>query len=834
MTARWWASGVSWLDVKLGLRMIPKHPGISLVIVLSLAVGIPVSLMPHHLLDAATGESPPFHDGERVVGIIGVGQQGSDLLRLGDYERLRARLTTFAWLGAAIPGEINVISGDGRSEGERGALMTASSFALARVPPMMGRVLSAADEVEGAPDVAVVGYDFWRTRLGGAHDVVGTTLRVAGVPTTIVGVMPEGFAMPSTEQVWLPLRLRSVDYGDRLGPAVWMYGRLADGVSLTQARAELRTVDLQAVPGVRPDPIRAEAVAFSTLAVGEPQGGVMWLLLTIAQAVPLVFLLIVCGNAGILLFARTATRSGEVAVRTALGASRARIVGQLFVEALLLALLATGVGLLVIDTALTRLEPRFTLPFWFELDVTPKFVLKALGLSVLSGVVAGVLPALRATGSMLQRTLQSAGTGGTLRFGRVAGALIVLEVGLGVAALFAGGMTWRLFRPNPDEHTRAADGDRYLVASITIPRSGLGLDAAGPGDEELRVRLATMQEELGRRLTSQPAVRRWAFSDEPPGEETDERRVRVDGDGYPADHRGRPAVATFVDPAFFAVLDVSPVQGRLFGAGDVSLDPAVEPTAVIVNQKFLDRRGMHPQNAIGARIRFTYSGDREPGPWREIVGVVPNIEASEDRVLFDGTPVVYIPATPGTLNPMTLLIDLRANPSAFVPRLRPLVAEADPTALLDDVYALEDLPDDGSLVVRVAMSVMTVLSLLAILLSTTALYALMSMTVAQRTREIGIRLALGGTAGGVMMTVARRALTQIAVGVALGAGFWMAVLLWASGGGSGGELEQALAVWPYVLAAAAGVVIAIGLAASLAPTVRGVRMPPVEALRVDG
>ncbi len=829
-----WGLGFSWLDVKLGMRMMLKYPGVSLGIVFALAVGIPVSLVPNHLLDALTGESPPFDEGERVVGVVGVGREGSDL-RVGDYELLRSRVKSLAWLGAAMPGEVNVISGDGRSDGERGALMTASSFALARVPPMMGRVFSAADEVDGAPHVVVVGHDFWRRRLAGAPNVVGTSLRIAGMRTTIVGVMPEGFSMPNTEQVWLPLRLRSAAYADGLGPAVLMYGRLADGVSVAQARAELGAVGLPTVPGVRPDPIRAEIVAFSTTQVGEPPGGVMWLLLAIAQTVPLVLLLIACGNAGILLLARTATRSGEVAVRTALGASRARIVGQLFVEALLLALLATGVGLVVIDTALARLEPRLTLPFWFDPGLTPKFVLKALGLAVLSAVFAGVLPALRATGRMLQGTLQSAGTGGgTLRFGRVAGALIVAEVALAVGALFAGGMAWRLPQPTPDEGTHAAQSDRYLVASVAIPRSGLGPETWGLGGEELRVRLASMQEELGRRLTSQPTVRRWAFSDVPPGGEYDVRQVRVDGDGYPPDHPGLAGLATFIDPAFFSVLDVSAVQGRLFGAGDVSPDPAVEPTAAIVNMTFLDRRGMRPERSIGARIRFTDDGDSEPGPWREIVGVVPNLEASEDRVFFDGSPVVYLPATPGTLNPVTLLIDLGTEPMAFASRLRSLLAEADPTAILGDVSALDDLPDEAGMLARIVTSVMTGLSLLGILLSTTALYAIMSITVTQRTREMGIRLALGGNPGGVIMTVARRALGQIALGVTLAVGFWVAVVVWGLGSGVAAEGAESLAVWPYMLAAAAGVVIAIGLAASLGPTLRGVRMRPVEALRVEG
>jgi putative ABC transport system permease protein len=326
-------------------------------------------------------------------------------------------------------------------------------------------------------------------------------------------------------------------------------------------------------------------------------------------------------------------------------------------------------------------------------------------------------------------------------------------------------------------------------------------------------------------------VRRWTFSDQPPGEEAVERLVRMDRD--PADHPGLAGVATFVDPSFFAVLDVSPLAGRLFDARDVSLDPAREPTAVIVNAKFLERRGMQPQRAIGTRFRFIDGRSAAPTPWKEIVGVVPNIEPSEDRVFADGTPVVFMPVASGSLNPMTLTIDLGKSPLAFAPKLRSLVAEADPTAFVSEVAALDDLPGELN-VLAVATTVMTGLSVLAMVLAATALYALMSMTVAQRKREFGIRLALGGSAIGVMITVARRALVQIALGLVWGAGLWVAVMSWALTATAGSEAEKMRAPWPYVLAAAAAVVIAVALAAALGPTLRYVRMRPVETLRVDG
>jgi hypothetical protein len=493
------------------------------------------------------------------------------------------------------------------------------------------------------------------------------------------------------------------------------------------------------------------------------------------------------------------------------------------------------VGLLAIELIMRRIEPRLTLPFWLDLSVTPELVIKALSLAVLSAVIAGVLPALRATGAGLQRTLKSSGGGGgTLRFGRLVGALIVVEVALGVGALFGGAVAWYLFRPTPDMQTRAADADRYLVARITIPRPALPENDAALGSEGRRIRVASILEDLGHRLDSEPGIRGWALSDAPPGEERYERRVRMEGDGQPAGYPGLPGVRTDVDPAFFRVLNVTPIQGRLLDAGDVPLDAAGSPTAVVVNMKFLERRGLSPA-AVGRAIRFTNGPDEPPGPWMDIVGVVPNLVASEDRVFLDGTPVVYLPATPGNLNPATIVLDAGDDPVAFTPRLRALLAETDPAAMLDNVYPLDDMPNDDATAMRIASSVMGGLALIAIVLSTAALYALMSLTVARRTREIGIRVALGGNAGRIIMTVARRALVQLGSGVALGAGIWVAALSSLIGGdGSPDELERSLAVWPLLLLATVGVVLAIGLVACLVPTLRGLRIRPVEALRVDG
>ena len=281
-----------------------------------------------------------------------------------------------------------------------------------------------------------------------------------------------------------------------------------------------------------------------------------------------------------------------------------------------------------------------------------------------------------------------------------------------------------------------------------------------------------MQEALARQLATQPGVRSWAFSDATPGDGRFERRGRVEGDGLPADSPGLPVVTSQVEPGFFSTLGIESLHGRTFERGDVPVEAGQTPTRVLVNTKFLDRRGMDYRSAVGRTMRISDPGEAPTGPWMEIVGVVPDLEASLGRAIFDGTPMAYLPAAPGGVHPLTLVIDLGDDPTAFAPVLRRLLADADPTVILSDVVALDELPNGAALVQRTASGILVGLSLIAIVLSTAALYALMSFTVARRTREIGVRIALGGKSSRIVASIARRPLRQLMFGVMLGTGFW--------------------------------------------------------------
>src|SRR5688572_26932210 len=401
----------SWLDVKLGLRMLPKHPMLNLAAVFALAVGIPVGLAPSHLARALEAPLPGDAD-DRVRAIRYWDPLSSGVAPTwdGEFAFWAQTLRSFSTLGAFRTSTYNVASADERAAPADGAQLSASVFQLLGARAIVGRVFDAGDFAPGAPDVVVIGHGLWSSRFGQDPGVLGRSIRVGGNPHVVVGVMPDGFAFPTNEAFWLPLRLTSVG-GMQERMRVQVLGRLADGVSAQQAQAELSSLvqpPLTSAASVNEAGerarLRAEVVPFGLLYLGLPAGGLASLTeFRYVQALMLVLLLVACGNVAMLVFARTATRLRELAIRTSLGASRARIVSQIFVEALLLAVIAAGVGVLVFNWALDHvnlagLAGESALPYWLSLGLTSETALSALARAAVSATVAGVLPATVSTG----------------------------------------------------------------------------------------------------------------------------------------------------------------------------------------------------------------------------------------------------------------------------------------------------------------------------------------------------------------------------------------------------------------------------------------------------
>jgi putative ABC transport system permease protein len=833
----------SWLDLKLGLRMLVKQPGLTLVAVFALSVGIPASLLPWHAYQVF--EAPlPFDDGERVVGLhnLEIPDNQPVSRSLHDFILWKEELESVQSLAATRSDPYNVISADGRAEPVRGAEMTATGFRALRVPPIGGRVLLESDEVPGAPDVVVISYDLWQLRLGGDRDAVGSTIRIGEKPHQVVGIMPEGFLFPVRDYLWLPFRHQATDYERGAGPDVEVFGRLADGVSLEQAQAELSALGLRMAEEF-PDThgqLRPEVGGFTEMRLGL-DGPDEFFVVSIMQLIVLALLAIVCGNVGTLILARTAVRSGEIATRTALGASRVRIVSQLFTESFVLAVVSAGVGLLLIDVFVSRFAERAYIeaPFWLDFGVTPKTAATALGLAVFCAVIAGVLPALKATGDGVQRALQRAAGGSGIRFGRGASLLIVTEVALAVAFLTLGGT---IFSSLPRSSAAVAiDPAEFMTAMARIPWTD---HEAAEGDlrvAEFRAKVANAHEELARRLASEPGVRGAALGSYLPGMRHPSFRVEIEEENPPSGFRGHVVARAYVDVGFFEGFGAPMLNGRDFTTADLvgsirwhareGLPP--DRTAVIVNSAFVEAV-FQGGNPIGRRLRYVTAEDREPGPWYEIIGVVGELAMNNDVSVSDVIDVgdrrsegLYHPVAPGEIHPIWAAVRVGENPLAFTPRLRQIASEIDADAMIQFAVPLGEAPNPDRAIVRYGTILLMSLAAIAIVLSAAGLYALMSFTVSQRTREIGIRTALGARPTTILAAIAKRAFLQLLAGVLAGVGLALLLIAMVSGEGALPDSGK----WVVPLASVAAFILLIGMLACVAPTLRGLRIRPVEALK---
>lgn len=818
---------VSWLDVKLGVRMLGKHPGLTLVSTFALAVGIPVGLGPDHFVDGILAPLP-VPEGHRIRALrlwspaLGRAEGITHL----DFEVWRDGLGSFQELAAFRETRHNVDAASGVGGAVRGAEVTASTFTLLRVLPLLGRALQPADERPGGEAVVVIGHDLWQARYAGDPAVVGRSIRLGNAPHTVVGVMPEGFNFPERQDLWIPLRLPATAHPDDAIP-VTVFGRLAPGATDAQARAEFSSVAQRSAPTGR-DPLavpQVEAFAY-TLLPGLGTGLRATREFMAFRALALVVLLVACANVGMLVFARTATRAGELAVRTALGAGRVRIVTQIFVECLVLALFAAGVGLFVLMGVVQVVwwvmpaGVATALPYWIDWGLRADLVVRSVGLAAVCAVAAGVVPAMRLTGRSVQATLQrTRAARAGVRFGGVAGILIVADVAVAVAAVGFATTAMDVVEEARSAHERVGiAAEEYLAASITVPAPEVDASGSG-GTTEWTVRTASLQQELVRRLEAEPEVRAVAVAEALPRMQHRTSRVEAEGMDLPDGREGVSVRVARVDLNYFDALGRPILSGRGFDAADLAGD---RPT-VIVNKTFVERV-LGGQNPLGRRIRFHPWGDGEAGPWKEIVGVVDHLGMR--IVSAENDQGVYEPLAPGDLSTVRLGIHVGADPASFAPRLRGLAGEVDPEAVVSIIGPLDTVYEGDWYVLLAAGAGAGLLVAVLLALAASGIYAIMSHSVAERTTEIGIRAALGASRSELVRSVARRAVLQLALGVGLGIPV-AAVFLRTVDGSPLWDVAGAFGMGLAVLAA-------VGVAACTGPTLRALQIHPSEALRGDG
>jgi putative ABC transport system permease protein len=818
------AWGWMWIDhlgqdLKIGSRLLTRYPGLTVISTCAISVAIALGTVYFGIVDKFQNPSLKVPNGERVVSIRIWDQNSFDEDRraLFDFAIWRQQVKTIESMGADVSFNRNLATEDGRVEPVRGAEITANAFRLMGTLPVLGRTLQDRDENPAEPQVVVIGHSLWTSRFDRDPGVVGREVKLGTVSATIVGVMPEGFAFPANAHLWAPLRLNVATLEPRSGPSASIFGRLAPGASIDDARAELALVGARLSKG-NPATHQHLRPRVSTYAkpINEGEMGMVRNIMYAANTVFLLLLAIMCTNVATLVFARAATRSWEITVRSALGASRGRIIGQLFGEALVLASAGAALGLLLAKAGMSYGMAMINatggaLPFWIDASLSWTTILYAAGLTLFGAAIVGILPALRVTRVNIQDALRSDGGGrASLRFGGFWTAVIIVQVAITVAfiPLAAGG----IFESNRfNQRAEGIGASNYVMAGVAMDREDSLLD---PASHAARTRGSF--EELERRLTATPGVLGVAFSDRLPVEDQFKYSIEIDKAGGAPETGMRTSTLVNISKGFFDAYGTAITAGRDFNPVDFE---AGKSNVMIVNQAFTEHV-LGGRNAVGQRVRIKsgevdrYAGDT----WYEIVGVVRNFgwqlpEPWEQSAMYRPTlPVV------GNAGQMAVRV---SDPSGFSNRLRKLAYDVDPLIRLTDVQPLAQADKGEAQWNWVLTSVAWVVGFIVLVLSATGIHALMSFTVTRRTREIGIRTALGAAPGRLVAGVFSRAFLQIGAGVLVGSA--LAAL---------GGLDSTREV--LLLLAADGIMLVAGLVACVAPIQRALRIDPTEALRAEG
>jgi predicted permease len=809
-------ANLGW-DLRHSARALGRRPVTTAGAVVALGLGIGLATTIFSFVYAAAYRPLPVPGGERILHLeqedpshgrreLGVSYH--------DFQDWRAQQTALEDLAAFYTGTVN-LSGDERPERYFGAFMTANALDVLGARPALGRGFLPGEDRPSAPPVIVISHSVWRVRFGGDPRIAGRTVRVNGEPTTIVGVMPEGFAFPYYQDAWVPLKVDPLAVERGGGPGLEVFGRLRTGMALEEARAEFDGISAR-LAAAYPETNRG-LVARVEPYTESYQGEEAKLAVTLFLGFGLAVLLVACFNVAHLLLAQAAAQAKDMAIQRAMGASRRRAVAKVLQQAFLLSSAGAVVGVLIavadmrfLDRFITA-RATFPLPFWMDLTVDGPVLLFVLGAVGITSLASGLLPGLRASKAGVHRVLTDASWGSSsLRIGRASRWLVLSQITLTTMLLvLAGHLALQVGRARTAEH--AYPTTDVLTARVTL------FDGAFP---ERRDRLA-FRAELLRRLEASPGVTAVALGTALPGMPTSILRAAVEGEAYTDAADVPTARVVYASPGFFEAFESPPLQGRSFTESD---DDAGAPVAV-VNRPYAER--FFPDgDPVGRQIRVGWP-DPE-GPWRTVVGVVPDLDM--DGALDPKRPNegIYIPLGQSDARTVSIAVRTSGDPLAFAPVIRDEVTGLQGDTPVYFVKTLQDAINTNLFDLVILGGLLWALALAAFLLASVGLYGVSSFLASQRTRELGVRIALGATGGEVVGLVMRQGSRQVllglTVGVLLAAGI-MAVM------GRGG---MQVVPWSFGVAGAVCVALgATGLAAVFAPAWRATKVDPVEALRAQ-
>jgi putative ABC transport system permease protein len=816
-----------WQDVRFAARLLAKDRRFTVAVVLALGLGIGVNNSVFTVINTALIRQVPFDRPDRLLDLGVIDRDGREVgLSYPDY-RDWMEATTLEGIGVSVSAVMNLSDDELAPERLRGTYISVNTFGLLRSKPLLGRDFLPEDDRAGAPPVVVIGYRVWQGRYGGDPSVIGRTVRINSVAATLVGVMPANFAFPFIAEAWQPLSLASgLEAGRRTArPFREVIARLADTADLARAQAEVAAIAsglAQSFPDTNAD-LRPTLKLMKDGLGGRHAKPI---LMTLMGAVAFV-LLIACANVANLLLARAASRSREIAIRASLGATRWRIVRALLVECLMLAALAGVVGIAgslygarAIAVGFSVIEPGAApgalMPFWVDLSVD-KVVLAFVGtVCLLSTLVFGLVPAVQAAKVDVNGALKEGGRGGTSggRARRWTSMFIIAEVALTVVLLVGAGLLWRSF------HARyrtdlVVDTSGLITARLTLP-----VERYDTPDKRQRF-LTQLQE----RLAGDAAFNSVAIASAAPlSPDVATRQLAIEAALTPSAVKAPTVSYVYTGARYFETLGIQVRRGRLFTDGDGL--PGRE--AAIVDDRcaalyFPDA------DPIGQRIRLTEENpSRASQPWLTIVGVAPALPDFRPSRLQ--SPVVYVPmrAEPSPGQDISIIARGSADVAAVAPLIRERVRALDPELPIYGIEPVAAAAMRSRLPQRLVGGVFGVIALIGLALSTMGVYALTAYGVAQRTQEIGVRMALGAQARQVMWLCLRRTTIHLAGGLALGVFGALAT----------GQLLQSFLVEtsprdPLTLVAVAALLAIVAIAASWIPSRRAARLDPVVALRLE-
>jgi putative ABC transport system permease protein len=805
-------------DIRYGLRVLWKNPGFTAVAVVALALGIGANSAIFSVVNAVLLRPLPYKDPDRLVMVWEENSKSGypkDTPAAANFVDWRDQNQVFEGMAAVAEQDFN-LTGSGEPVRLTGRRVSAELFPLLGVAPHAGRTFGPEEDRPGAGKVVVLSHGLWQRRFGADRTLIGRTLNLNGEPHTVVGVMPAHFRFPTrSDELWVPIAFTPEQAANRGRHYLEVVARLKQGVTVERAQAEMSTIAarLQQQHPEQNTGLGAAVEPMHEHLVGDIRPA----LLVLLGAVGFV-LLVACANVANLLLARAATRQKEIAVRTALGASRLRLIRQFLTESVLLAALGGVLGLLLAVWGVSLLGAFVPddISQVKDIGVDARVLGFTLVVSLLTGLVFGLAPATQASNFNLNETLKEGGRDSSSgsRGKRIRGLLVVTEVAVSLVLLIGAGLLINSFL-----RLRSVDPgfkvDNLLTMSVVLPRERY------PNFE----RRTSFYTDLLARVQSLPGVRSAAVTSWIPLAATQGDSIGVSAEGHPDPLPGqgkRPSVATrVVSPQYFRTMGIQLLGGREFEEGRDRTD---SPVVVLVSEAFA-RRFWPNESAVGKRVN---PGDpNDPADWYEVVGVVRDVRQFE--LAAEPKPQMYFTYTQaGVFLPRHLVVSTDADPLAVAGAVRSAVWEVDREQPVSDISTMREVLSESLARERFSMMLLGVFAALALLLAAVGLYGVMSYTVAQRTREIGLRMALGAQRGDVLRLVVGQGLKLVLAGVALGLVAAVALT----------RLMKSLlygvsATDPATLVTISLVLVAVAVVASYIPARRATRVDPLTALRYE-